>query len=134
MFDEERQIDEENFQVQQKINIVELQIDANKQLNEQKQIIVVASFINKLANLGGLSRTCEIFNASGLAVSNANIVNESEFQALSMASHKILPIFEVKPEAVLEYLKDCRSKGFSIVAAEQTSRSGLKFFLINKSI
>jgi tRNA G18 (ribose-2'-O)-methylase SpoU len=91
-FNEERQKDENSdFEIQQKINTFEMK----KQSTEQKQLFVVASFVNKPANLGGLSRTCEIFNVSGLTISNLDVLNLNEFKALSMASHKNLPIIEV---------------------------------------
>ncbi|KAI6175725.1 SpoU-methylase domain-containing protein [Aphelenchoides bicaudatus] len=70
-----------------------------------------------------LSRTLEIFNGTALVLSYAGIVDKPEFQSLSMNSEKHLKVVEVKQIDLLSYLKEIRSKGFSIVAAEQTSRS-----------
>lgn len=45
-------------------------------------LIVVASLITRLANLGGLSRTCEIFGAEKLILDSIKQTENQEFQAL----------------------------------------------------
>jgi len=39
-----------------------------QQKRKRNDIILVASLIEKIPNLGGLTRTCEIFNASALVI------------------------------------------------------------------
>ena len=39
-------------------------------------LIMVASLIDRAPNLGGLSRTCEIFGAGKLIVNNKKIIND----------------------------------------------------------
>jgi hypothetical protein len=54
LFSKELKGDEDvDFEVQQKIDTIEMQFNAKKELNHQKELIIVASFINKPANLGG---------------------------------------------------------------------------------
>lgn len=45
-------------------------------------LVVVASLITRLANLGGLSRTCEIFSAEKLILDSIRHTENQEFQAL----------------------------------------------------
>lgn len=52
-----------------------------KELTEHG-LIVVASLITRLANLGGLSRTCEIFGAEKLILDSIKQTENQEFQAL----------------------------------------------------
>lgn len=53
MFKDLQAEEDVDFEVQQKINTIEMQYDAKKEENDQKKLIVVASYINKQANLGG---------------------------------------------------------------------------------
>lgn len=45
-------------------------------------MIVVASLISRAPNLGGLSRTCEIFGAEQLILDSLRHVDNKEFQSL----------------------------------------------------
>lgn len=129
--------DDENVEIQQKLDTIGLKLGKKKR-PEDCGLIVVASLVNKPTNLGGrstclldfqmfwipgLSRTLEIFNGLSLVVSNSDVINKHEFKSLSMNSEKLLSIIEVKPEDLTDYFKQCKNSGFSIVAAEQTSRS-----------
>jgi hypothetical protein len=48
----------------------------------KSELIVVASLVRKIPNLGGMSRTCEVFCVDGYAISNLTDIERSEFQAL----------------------------------------------------
>uniref|UniRef100_A0A1I7S3E5 SpoU_methylase domain-containing protein n=1 Tax=Bursaphelenchus xylophilus TaxID=6326 RepID=A0A1I7S3E5_BURXY len=100
-------------------------IDPNENKFERngKELVVVASLINKTANLGGLCRTCEVFGVSALVLSNENIISDQNFKALSMSAEKWIPIIEVKPDELLEFLESSKLQGYKVVAAEQTSAS-----------
>lgn len=58
-------------------------------------LVVVASLIDKVTNLGGLARTCQVFGASKLVVDNLTCVEKREFTALSMTAEKHQSIIEV---------------------------------------
>lgn len=58
-------------------------------------LIVVASLIDKVTNLGGLARTCQVFGASTLVVDSLSCVEKREFTALSMSAEKHQYIIEV---------------------------------------
>ncbi|KAF8371429.1 hypothetical protein PRIPAC_77858 [Pristionchus pacificus] len=90
---------------------------------EGKSIYVVASFIDKAANLGGLCRTSEIFTVDRLVVADAAIVNDATFKALSMSAESWQKIEEVRPDALPAWLAEMKRRGYALVAAEQASDS-----------
>lgn len=58
-------------------------------------MIVVASLIDRAPNLGGLTRTCEIFAVSQLVVDNLDITRSKEFTSLSITAEKHVNLVEV---------------------------------------
>lgn len=58
-------------------------------------LIVVSSLIDKGTNLGGISRTCEIFNVKEFVVGSIRYLEDKLFQNLSVTSEKWLNIKEV---------------------------------------
>lgn len=59
-------------------------------------LILVSSLIDKGTNLGGISRTCEIFNVKEFIVGNIRYLEDKLFQNLSVTSEKWLNIKEVR--------------------------------------
>ncbi|XP_029962823.1 probable methyltransferase TARBP1 isoform X1 [Salarias fasciatus] len=86
-------------------------------------LLVVASLIDKPTNLGGLCRTCEIFGASALVLDSLRHVTDKHFQALSVSSELWLPLLEVKPTELTDFLQTKKSEGYCIVGVEQTANS-----------
>ncbi|KAI7980638.1 putative methyltransferase TARBP1 [Camellia lanceoleosa] len=68
---------------------------AMEKIRNRQQFILVASLLDRIPNLAGLARTCEVFKAAGLAVADANIVNDKQFQLISVTADKWVPIVEV---------------------------------------
>ena len=66
-----------------------------KLLSNNKGLILVASLIDKSTNLGGICRTCEIFNVKELVISNMKIMEDKLFQNLAVTSEKWQNIKEV---------------------------------------
>lgn len=76
-----------------------------KQINEsidrqdlqsfEQGLIVVASFVNRLPNLGGIARTCEVFGVKQLIVANLNDTKDKEFQRLSVTAEKWINMLQV---------------------------------------
>lgn len=87
------------------------------------RLILVASLIDKIPNLGGLSRTCEVFGVSQYVLNNAQIVKSKEYQSLSMSSEKWVDTKEVKICDLPSYLRHMKTEGYRIVGAEQTAHS-----------
>ncbi|XP_053768390.1 probable methyltransferase TARBP1 isoform X2 [Desmodus rotundus] len=87
------------------------------------RLIVVASLIDKPTNLGGLCRTCEVFGASVLVVGNLQCVHDKQFQHLSVSAEQWLPLVEVKPAQLPDYLQQQKAQGYTVIGVEQTARS-----------
>lgn len=58
-------------------------------------LVVVASLIDKTPNLGGLSRTCEVFAVSSLVLGSLEYTTDKQFITLSMSAEKHINITEV---------------------------------------
>ncbi|XP_051773539.1 probable methyltransferase TARBP1 isoform X2 [Ctenopharyngodon idella] len=86
-------------------------------------LLVVASLIDKPTNLGGLCRTCEIFGAKALVLDSLRHINDKQFQALSVSSELWLPMVEVKPAELSDYLQLKKREGYWVIGVEQTSNS-----------
>ncbi|KAF8027335.1 hypothetical protein BT93_E0286 [Corymbia citriodora subsp. variegata] len=52
----------------------------------RQNIILVASLLDRIPNLAGLARTCEVFKASGLAIADTNIIRDKQFQLISLSN------------------------------------------------
>jgi tRNA guanosine-2'-O-methyltransferase len=74
--------------------------------------------IDKIPNLAGLSRTCEIMNASSLIINNHMDLKSEEFKAISVTSEKWLPIYQVIEYDLLNYLAFQKSNGYKILGLE----------------
>lgn len=59
---------------------------------QRSHLIVVATLIDKAPNLGGLARTCEIFNAARLVLSSLAVAKRADFQGVSMTAERWLPL------------------------------------------
>ena len=82
----------------------------------RQEIVLVASLVDKAPNLGGLARTCEVFQAAALVVNDIRIVKDSVFKSLSMTAEMWVPIMEVQEKDLEHYLK--RKRGFQFPQKE----------------
>ncbi|RKP17506.1 alpha/beta knot, partial [Rozella allomycis CSF55] len=86
-------------------------------------IILIASLLDKPANLGGLCRTCEVFNIKELCVNSEAIKNDSIFKALSMFSDNWQDICQVTRSDLKTFILSKKDAGYTCVGLEQTSVS-----------
>ena len=89
----------------------------------RNQIIMCAALIDKVPNLAGLSRTCEIMNASTLVINNRAVCDSDEFKSISVTSEKWVPMVEVQEKDLYNYLEFQKSNGYKILGLEQTANS-----------
>jgi tRNA guanosine-2'-O-methyltransferase len=96
-----------------------------KELGSARQsLVIVASAVDKIPNLAGLARTCEVFRARTLVVNDASIVTDGEFKSISRTAENWMPIVECKVASVPEYLiRLRRDEGFVLLGLEQTTSS-----------
>lgn len=62
----------------------------------KQKLIVCASLIDKVPNLGGLARTSEIFAAERLVVPDRNVLNSGEFKSLSVTANDWIEVEECR--------------------------------------
>lgn len=109
---------------------IQRKIDPRKNVTSEREnrkttsdFILIASLIDKSTNLGGLSRTCEVFDVKQLILNDVKILNDKEFRSLSMSSEDWVNVAEVKTSELKEFILKIRNKGYSVIGAEQTSDS-----------
>ncbi|RLO06616.1 hypothetical protein DYB28_005133 [Aphanomyces astaci] len=99
----------------------------DKQVNARRRrhqpVVVCASLVDKLPNVAGLARTCEIFNASKLLIPNMAMTHDILFRQISVTANKWVDMEEVPPSNVRPYLHRMKQQGYTVVALEQTSSS-----------
>ena len=89
----------------------------------RNELIVVASLCEKMPNLGGLARTCEIFGVGKLVLPSPDVAKDATFQALAVTADEWVPLDFCPPERTAELLLRLRSEGYTIAALEQSSES-----------
>jgi tRNA guanosine-2'-O-methyltransferase len=94
-----------------------------EQKSQSYELIVVASLVNRNANLGGLARTCDIFGASNYVIDSLKTVENNDFKSLSKTAEKWIKISEVKHWQLFDYLVAMKQSGYKIVGAEQSGNS-----------
>ncbi|KAI9494149.1 hypothetical protein BDB00DRAFT_928434 [Zychaea mexicana] len=102
---------------------VELTKDLVKSKRRRNDLIVVASLVDRVPNIAGLCRTCEIFNASLLVVNNIKMKEDFGFTNISVASERWMPMLEVGEDDVASYLETKKQEGYVLCGLEQTTTS-----------
>lgn len=72
-------------------------------------VIIVASLIQKPANLGGLCRTCETFNAELLVVDDLKCTADALFLSTSVTASAWMPMKQVPESGLTGNFIDCRT-------------------------
>ncbi|PIO73957.1 RNA methyltransferase, TrmH family [Teladorsagia circumcincta] len=98
-------------------------ITKERSKREDCSIVVVASLVDKPNNLGGLCRTCEIFGVDELIIADPIFLADAGFKALSMSSERKQKMEFVNTDRLPHYLEEMRRKGYTVIAAEQTTDS-----------
>lgn len=91
--------------------------------SKRQDIVVVASLIDRIPNLAGLARTCEVFRAGSLVLGDVSVVKNPEFEAISVSAEHWIPMKQVVPEALVSWLRRKRLEGFTLVGLEQTANA-----------
>lgn len=112
-----------NFQRKVEDTPALVELRTNKGVQKRHELIIVASLIDKLPNLAGLTRTAEVFNLQMITVGVKNLLNDSEFKSMAVTADKWLPIMEVNKSDLESFLKLYRHRGYKIIGLEQTGNS-----------
>lgn len=106
---------------------LELSNEINPRLQQanrvRQSLIVMATYVDKIPNLAGLSRTCEIFAAEKLVMASTKVINNDMFKSIAVTAQNWLPMEECMEEFVVPYLQSLRNNGYTVVGVEQTSTS-----------
>jgi len=95
----------------------------NGQGRARSSVVVVASLVEKVQNIAGIARSCEIFAVEGLVVPDLALTKSEAFQGIAVSAGDWLPMTECKPADLVAYLLLMRRRGYDIVALEQTDSS-----------
>jgi len=90
---------------------------------KRHDIIVVASLIDKAPNLGGLTRTCEIFNIGALTIPNESFLKDTAFLRAAASGEKWMPLLSIPPCTVKEFIISYKKMGYKVIGLEQTQNS-----------
>ena len=86
-------------------------------------IIIMASLIDKAPNLGGLARTCEVFNIGSMTIGSESYINDPGFIAAASSAEKWLPLTILPLCDIEKYVLSYKKLGYSILGLEQTANS-----------
>ncbi|XP_041988487.1 uncharacterized protein LOC121739931 [Aricia agestis] len=105
-------------------NMSDINVYGVEEKRNKSDLIVVASLIDRLPNLGGMARTSEVFGVLTYVVNSLRHLQDKQFQGLSVSAERWIDVEEVRPgQPLKDYLMMKKTEGYSIVAAEQTSSS-----------
>ena len=85
--------------------------------------MICASLIDKASNLGGITRTAEIFAAEKLTFNSLNVLKDKNYTSLAVTAMNWMNIEEVKVENICTWLEAMKREGYCIVGLEQTTNS-----------
>lgn len=95
----------------------------NGALRKRQRLVVCASLVDKVQNLAGIARTCEIFSVESMVMHDMNVKKSDVFKGIAVSSDNWLPMQEVKRENLLIWLRSMKAKGYDILGLEQTDNS-----------
>ena len=65
-------------------------MEARAEQKTKQSIVVVASLLDRVPNLAGLTRTCEIFGAEALVFADLTVVRDPDFAGISVTAERHL--------------------------------------------
>jgi len=113
-----------NLDFQKKYRPLDLNIYHNfSKKRKRHDIIVIASLIDKAPNLGGLTRTCEIFNIGALTIPNESILKDTAYLRAAASGEKWTPLLSIPPTTVKDFIINYKKMGYKVIGLEQTQNS-----------
>lgn len=112
-----------NFQRKVEDTPALIELHTTKGVQQRHELIIVASLVDKIPNLAGLTRTSEVFNLQMITVAFKNVLNESEFKSMAVTADKWIPIMEVPKTDLEKFLRLYRHNKYQIIGLEQTANS-----------
>lgn len=88
-----------------------------------QEFVMCASLLERVPNLAGLARTCEIFAVSKLVIPDMRLLRDPQFEKISSSAGRWIKIEEVHEGHTRAYIQRCKQEGYTIVGLEQTDDS-----------
>jgi tRNA G18 (ribose-2'-O)-methylase SpoU len=110
----------DNTDFQKKYRPIE---ETNMKKKKRLDVIVMASLIDKAPNLGGLARTCEVFNIGAMTINSETFLNDRAFLTAAASAERWLPILNLPTLDIERFIRTHRKLGYKIIGLEQTSNS-----------
>ena len=111
-----------DFDFQKKYRPIDVDIYHGK-TRKRLDVVVVASLVDKIPNLGGLARTCEIFNIGAMTIASDKVLNDNGFLTAASSAERWIPLIVIPPVNVKEFVISYKKMGYTIVGLEQTQNS-----------
>ena len=95
-------------------------IESSKRL----PMIVCASLLEKAPNLGGLTRTAEVFGLQSIVINDVTVMKSKDYTSVCVTADKWIKTEQVTTEELPAWLTRMRDEnGYALVGLEQTSNS-----------
>ncbi|CDK26050.1 unnamed protein product [Kuraishia capsulata CBS 1993] len=90
---------------------------------QRSDLIVVSSLVDKPPNLGGICRLCDVLGAGLLTLGDIRVKDHRDFKNVAVTADRWMPMVEVKPESIADYMISKKKEGYTLVGLEQTDKS-----------
>lgn len=102
-----------------------LDLDNNKsnEMVTRSDLIVVSSLVDKPPNLGGICRLCDVLGVGLLTVQDIRVKNHPQFKNVAVTADKWMPMNEVPIDSIVDFMKDKKKEGYTLIGLEQTDKS-----------
>jgi tRNA guanosine-2'-O-methyltransferase len=97
--------------------------DDDEHLIKRGELIVVASLVDKVPNLGGICRLCDALGAQLLCLNDMTVVKTAQFKGVAVTAEQWMPMTEVPESTIITYMREQKRAGYSLVGLEQTDNS-----------
>lgn len=88
-----------------------------------QEFVVCASLLERVPNVAGLARTCEIFAASKLIIPDLRMLKDPLFDQISSSAWKWIQMEEIHEGHTRAFLRRYKQEGYTVVGLEQTDDS-----------
>lgn len=86
-------------------------------------MVVCASLVERAPNLGGLTRTCEVFGLQSIAIHDKAVMESKDYTSLSRTAEQWIETLEVPSNSLVDWLMEMKSQGYSLIGLEQSNES-----------
>lgn len=90
---------------------------------KRSPLIVVASLVDKVVNLGAICRLCDCLGVGVMTVDDISVLKNPQFKTVAVTADHWMPMEEVKIEDIVEYMRFQKRNGYTMIGLEQTDQS-----------